>query len=265
MRDITIGQYYAGDSVIHNLDPRTTLMGVLIFIVALFVAANPWWYLLCLGVVLALYWTAKVPLSYLMKGLRGIVVLLVFTFFFRMVITPGTEIAQFWIFTITEEGLARAVTLTSRIALMITGASLLSYTSTPRMLADGLEKAFSFLEKVHIPIHEMALIVMIAFRFIPIMLEEMNILMDAQAARGVEFEKCSVFRKCKNIFSVLAPLFLSTVRRSADLAMAMEARGYSGEGPTARMYPLIYTKNDRIAYMCIFFFLIVMVIGRIFN
>ena len=133
MRDITIGQYYAGESVIHNLDPRTKLMGVLIFIVALFVAANPWWYLLCLGVVLALYWAAKVPLSYLMKGLRGIVVLLVFTFFFRMVITPGTEIAQFWIFTITEEGLARAVTLTSRIALMITGASLLSYTSTPRM------------------------------------------------------------------------------------------------------------------------------------
>ncbi len=155
----------------------------------------------------------------------------------------------------TEEGIVKAIGMTSRIALMITGASLLSYTSTPRALADGLEKAFSFLQKIHVPIHDMAVIVMIAFRFIPIMLEELNVLMDAQAARGAEFEKGSFIRKCKNVFTILAPLFLSTVRRASDLAMAMEARGYTGDKPTSRMYPLTYGKNDKLAYSVIFLFL----------
>ncbi|MGF0032372.1 energy-coupling factor transporter transmembrane component T family protein [Bariatricus sp. SGI.154] len=248
IRDITIGQYYARGSVVHGLDPRTKLMGVLIYIIVLFLVKNPWWYLACLAVILVLYHAARVPLPYLLKGLRGIVILLMFTFFFRLISTPGVEVAHFWIFTITKEGVVKAVSLTSRIALMITGASLLSYTSTPRELADGLEKAFSFLEKIHVPVHDMAVIVMIAFRFIPIMIEEMNALMDAQAARGVEFEKCSVFKKCKNVFSLLVPLFLSTVRRASDLAMAMEARGYTGDRQTSRMYPLIYKSNDRIAY-----------------
>lgn len=264
IRDVTIGQYYAKESVIHKLDARTKLMGVLVYIVALFLVNNPWWYLICLGAVLILYRMAQVPLSYLLKGLKGIVILLVFTFFFRLISTPGTELAHIWVFTITTEGVGKAISLSSRIALMITGASLLSYTSTPRELADGLEKAFSFLEKLHIPVHDMAVMVMIAFRFIPIMIEEMNALMDAQAARGVEFEKCSVFRKCKNVFSLLVPLFLSTVRRSSDLAMAMEARGYTGDRQTSRMYPLVYGTNDKIAYVVLALFLAGMIALRIF-
>lgn len=249
IRDITIGQYYAQDSVIHRLDPRTKMAGILIYILILFLVKNPSWYMGCLVVILFLYRLAKIPFSYLMKGLRGILILLVFTFFFRLISTPGTEAAHFLIFTITEEGIYKAIRLTARIALMIVGASLLSYTSTPRKMADGLEKAFSFLEKIKVPIHDMAVIVMIAFRFIPILLEEMNILMDAQAARGVEFEKCSVFRKCRNMGSLLMPLFLSTIRRASDLAMAMEARGYTGEHQTSRMYPLTYQKADYIAYI----------------
>ena len=255
IRDITIGQYYAEKSVIHSLDPRTKLAGTLVYIVVLFLIKNPWWYLVMLAGIMLLYKLAHIPYSYLLKGVRGIVVLLVFTLLFRMVLTPGTAVAHIWIFTVTREGIVKAVSLSSRIALMITGASLLSYTSTPRELADGLEKAFSFLEKVKIPVHEMAVIVMIAFRFIPIMIEEMNALMDAQAARGVEFEKCSVLKKCKNVFSLLVPLFLSTLRRASDLAMAMEARGYNGEKPSSRMNPLQYEKRDRIAYgvMLVFF------------
>jgi energy-coupling factor transport system permease protein len=214
----------------------------------LFLVKDPRWYPVCLGAILLLYHLARIPLSYFMKGLRGILILLLFTFIFRMISTPGREIAHAWIFTVTQEGIVKAVSLTARIALMITGASLLSYTTTPKAMADGLEKAFSFLEKVHVPIQEMAVIVMIAFRFIPVMIEEMNVLMDAQAARGVEFEKCSVVQKCKNVGSLLMPLFLSTVRRSADLAMAMEARGYTGERKTSRMYPLQYTGKDKIAY-----------------
>lgn len=255
IRDITIGQYYAGDSLIHRLDPRTKMMGVLVYIIVLFLVKNPWWYLLCLGAILILYYLAQVPVSYLLKGLKGIVLLLFFTFFFRLIATPGILLYQWGIFSVTEEGIVKAISMTSRIALMITGASLLSYTSTPRALADGLEKAFSFLQKVHVPIHDMAVIVMIAFRFIPIMLEELNVLMDAQAARGAEFEKGSFIRKCKNVFTLLAPLFLSTVRRASDLAMAMEARGYTGDKLTSRMYPLTYGKNDKLAYAVIFLFL----------
>ena len=146
---------------------------------------------------------------------------------------------------------------------MISGASLLSYTSTPKELADGLEKAFSGLEKTGIPVHEMAVIVMIAFRFIPIMLEELNVLMDAQAARGAKFEDGNILEKCKGVMTLLLPLFLLTVRRSSDLAMAMEARGYTGNGKTSRMYPLVYKKEDRAGYLAILIYISVFIIARI--
>ena len=227
IRDITIGRYYDSESVIHRMDPRTKLMG------------------------------------YLLKGLRGILVLLCFTFLFRMLYTPGDAVASVWIFTITKQGIWKAVQMTARIALMITGASLLSYTSTPKELADGLEKAFSGLGKIGVPVHEMAVIVMIAFRFIPIMLEELNVLMDAQAARGARFEEGNVVEKCKGVMTLLFPLFLMTVRRSSDLAMAMEARGYTGSTETSRMYPLTYKKEDRAGYIVILIYLAVFIIGRI--
>jgi energy-coupling factor transport system permease protein len=142
IRDITIGRYYDSESVIHRMDPRTKLMGVLVYIISLFLVKNVWWYLGCLIVMLVLYRLARVPVGYLLKGLRGILVLLCFTFLFRMLYTPGDAVASVWIFTITKQGIWKAVQMTARIALMITGASLLSYTSTPKELADGLEKAF---------------------------------------------------------------------------------------------------------------------------
>lgn len=230
IRDITIGRYYDSESVIHRMDPRTKLMGVLVYIISLFLVKNVCWYIGCLIVMLVLYKAAGVPFGYLLKGLRGILLLLFFTFLFRMLYTPGDPVVQVWIFTITKQGILKAVQMTARIALMISGASLLSYTSTPKELADGLEKAFSGLEKTGIPVHEMAVIVMIAFRFIPIMLEELNVLMDAQAARGAKFEDGNILEKCKGVMTLLLPLFLLTVRRSSDLAMAMEARGYTGSG-----------------------------------
>lgn len=263
IRDITIGRYYDSESVIHKMDPRTKLAGVLVYIISLFLVKSSWWYLLCLAVMLILYKMAQVPFGYLLKGLKGILLLLCFTFLFRMLYTPGTPVAAFWIFTITKQGIFKAVQMTARIALMITGASLLSYTSTPKELADGLEKAFSGLEKIGIPIHEMAVIVMIAFRFIPIMLEELNVLMDAQAARGAKFEEANVIEKCKSVMTLLLPLFLMTVRRSSDLAMAMEARGYTGSKETSRMYPLIYGRRDITGYIAILIYLAVFIIGRI--
>ena len=241
IRDITIGRYYDSESVIHRMDPRTKLMGVLVYIISLFLVKNVWWYLGCLIVMLVLYRLARVPVGYLLKGLRGILVLLCFTFLFRMLYTPGDAVASVWIFTITKQGIWKAVQMTARIALMITGASLLSYTSTPKELADGLEKAFSGLGKIG----------------------ELNVLMDAQAARGARFEEGNVVEKCKGVMTLLFPLFLMTVRRSSDLAMAMEARGYTGSTETSRMYPLTYKKEDRAGYIVILIYLAVFIIGRI--
>ena len=249
MRDITIGQYYPVDSLIHSLDPRTKLMGAFLYIVALFLVKQPLWYLLFLLITLTEFRLAKVPFGYFMKGLRTIVILLLFTFFFRMVATPGETLAEFWIFEITREGIIKGTSLAARIALMITEASLLAYTTTPKELSDGLAKALSPLKKIGLNIDEMSIMVMIAFRFIPVMLEEANDLMDAQASRGVEFENCSVFTKTKNVFTLLMPLFIGSIERSGDLAMAMEARGYSGENERSKMYPLEYGKYDRPAYV----------------
>lgn len=259
MKDLTIGQYYAVDSPIHALDPRTKLMAVLIYIVVLFLVKEPVWYFLIFIVLLILYRYAQVPFGYFLKGIRGIVLLLCFTFLMRLLCTPGTELTSFWIFTITKEGIRKAICLTSRIALMISGASLLSYTTTPKTLADGLEKSLSFLEKYGVPIHSMAVIVMIAFRFIPVLTEETEILIEAQKARGAEFENCSIWTKCRNVSKILLPLFLSTIRRSTDLAMAMEARGYRENHLPTRMNPLMYRKADKIAFGIMLVYAVIMI------
>lgn len=246
-RDITVGQYYGVESPIHSLDPRTKLGATLLYVTLLFLVRNPLWYIPITVTVLLVYHKSNIPLSYLFRGLRAIIILLCFTFFFRSTLTAGKELFRIWIFTVTEEGILLAIRMTARIGLMIVGASLLSYTTTPRELADGMETGLSFMEKWGVPIHSMAVIVMIAFRFIPVLIEEMNILMDAQAARGAEFENCSVWKKTRNVCSLLMPLFFSTVRRSTDLAMAMEARGYQEGAETTRMYPLVYTDADKKA------------------
>lgn len=255
LRDITIGQYYPKESHLHRLDPRTKLFGTIVFILTLFFSGKLYWYLVGIFCIAILYRIGKIPYAHALKGLKGFGILLLFTFCFRMISTPGTEVAEIWKFTITSQGIYKAVKMTARIALMILSASLLAYTTTPKKMADGLEKSCLFLEKIHVPVREMAVIVMIAFRFIPIMTEELNDLMDAQAARGVEFEKCSVWKKCKNMYTLLVPLFLNTIHRAADLAMAMEARGYSGDRPTSKMYPLIYTRKDYLAYAVVIIYL----------
>lgn len=259
MKELTIGQYYAADSPVHFLDPRTKLMGTLVYIIVLFMVKDPVWYLAVFITLLLLYRYARIPFGYFLRGVRGIVLLLFFTFVMRLFCTPGTEIAGFWIFSITKEGIRKAVSLTARIALMITGASLLSYTTTPKALADGLEKSLSFLEKAGVPIRSMAVIVMIAFRFIPVLIEETNILIEAQKARGAEFENCSIWKKCRNITMILFPLFFSVIRRSTDLAMAMEARGYRDNHPATRMNPLVYRKADKIAYALMFGYAIIVI------
>lgn len=211
LRDITIGKYYNRTSVIHLLDCRTKLAGTLLYIIALFFVEDPAVYIPCLAYLLLLYRLAAVPWSYILKGLRGFALLLVFTFVFQSLITDGTPLFSMGIVTVSREGLLKAVRLVSRIILMVS----------------------------------------IAFRFIPVFIEEVNIIMDAQASRGVDFHSGNVFKRMGKVMPLVVPLFVSAIRRSADLAMAMEARGYTDAGSRTRYRELVYTSKDRIAYLVI--------------
>ena len=251
LRDITIGKYYNKASVIHQMDCRTKLAGTLLYIIALFFVENPIVYIPCLVYLLILYRLAAIPWSYILKGLRGFALLLLFTFVFQSLITDGRALFSIGIFTVSQEGLLKAVRLVSRIVLMVLMASLLAYTTTPKQMAAGLEKSLGFLEKIKVPVYEMAMMVSIAFRFIPVFIEEVNIIMDAQASRGVDFHSGNVVKRMGKVMPLVVPLFVSAIRRSADLAMAMEARGYTDAGSRTRYRELVYTSKDRTAYLVI--------------
>lgn len=261
MRDITLGQYYTTKSPVHELDPRTKLLAMLLYVVLLFlVKSRPIWYLPLFFPLLYAFHLARIPAKFALRGLRPILLLLCFTFFFRMTLTPGEEIARFWIFSVTREGVLKAVRMTARIAFMVSTASLLAYTTTPRQLADGIEKVSAPLEKIKIPVHSMAVMLMISFRFIPVLFEEINTLMDAQAARGAEFDSNSVWKKTKYVCALPMPIFISCVRRAADLAMAIEARGYQEGAQTTRMYPLEFSPTDKKVQIVSWVFFVIFLI-----
>lgn len=264
-REVTLGQYYAVDSPAHRLDPRTKLACTFLYIFSLFLFSRPLALLGAAVVLFAAFKLARVPLSFLLKGLRGVWILLLFTLLFRAMLTPGELLWSWWIFSFTREGLLAGIHLGARIGLMIGAATLLSCTATPKEMADGLEKACSFLKRFGVPMNDLALIVMIAFRFIPIMTEEMFGLMEAQAARGMPFEGVSIWRKCRNILALLVPLFVSSLRRASDLAMAMEARGYEGRVETTRMYPLAYQRVDYGVYAFFLVFFLAAILLRIWG
>lgn len=248
MHEVTLGQYYPQESVFHGLDSRTKLGTILLYIIGLFLVKNSLWFLAFLAILALLFKSARIPMSYMLKGLKGFALLLVFTFVFRMLCTPGRELAGFWIFQITAEGINKGIQLSARIGLMVAAASLLGYTATPKELVDGLGQVISPLKKIGVPVSDISMMVMIAFRFIPIMMNEAFDLMDAQSSRGVEFKQCSFPEKCRNIFALLVPLFVNSVDRSADLAMAMESRGYTGDGNVTMMYPLKFRRDDGILW-----------------
>ena len=246
--DLTMGRYFAANSAVHRLDPRTKLFGTLLFIVSLFLIRNNLTYALCLGLILLAYRAARVPLRYLLRGMRGIAVLLVFTFIFRTFFSPGAPLWSWGILHLTRAGLHLAVRLVARISLMILAASLLSYTTTPRQLSDGMEKALSGLKRFDVPLDDLALIVTITFRFIPVLNDEARAMMDAQAARGVDFQRSGPLGRMCRMPTLVIPLFVSVLRRSADLATAMEARGYSGDNRATKLHPLEYGPGDRTVY-----------------
>jgi hypothetical protein len=253
IRDITIGQYYPADSVIHRLDPRVKLAGTIIFIVSLFLFSSFTGYIvvaLFLGTVIKL---SKVPFKFIIKGLRAVFILLLFTVVFNMFLTPGKELIHlFGNVRITEEGLRTAIFMGIRLVLLIIGSSVLTLTTSPNQLTDGMEKGLSVFGKIGLPVHEIAMMMSIALRFIPILFEETDKIMKAQSARGADFESGGFIKKAKALIPILVPLFVSAFRRAIDLAMAMEARCYHGGEGRTKMKPLKYKRRDGVAYITCF-------------
>ena len=264
LRDITLGQYYRTDSVIHRLDPRVKLVATFIFIISLFVVKNFWGYLIA-GVFLAVcIKLSNVPPKFIFRGMKTIFFLLLLTMVFNLFLTPGTAIVSFWKLTITYEGLKMASMMAIRLVFLITGSSIMTLTTTPNNLTDGMESVLGPLKKIRVPVHEISMMMSIALRFIPILLEETDKIMKAQMARGADFESGSLIKRAKSLVPLLVPLFISAFRRAMDLAMAMEARCYRGGEGRTKMKPLIYKKRDRIAYGVLYSYLIVaIVVGRI--
>lgn len=264
IRDITIGQYYPSESKLHKLDPRVKVISTLFFLVSLFLFRSIPGYVVATVFLVTVIRLSKVPFRYIVKGLKPIIMILLITVTFNLLLTRGGEVLfHKWIFTITEDGLIMAVYMAIRLIYLIIGSSLMTLTTTPNELTDAIEKLLGPLGKIHVPVHEIAMMMSIALRFIPILLEETDKIMKAQIARGADLESGNMLQKAKAMIPILVPLFVSAFRRANDLAMAMEARCYRGGEGRTKMKPLCYKRMDRVAYMIVIIYLVtVIVIGR---
>ncbi len=256
LRDITLGQYYQADSVIHRLDPRVKLGTTVLFIISLFVFQGVWGYLAAGLFLVLVIRLSTVPFKFMVKGMRSIVFLLSITVIFNLFLTPGEPVVQLWKLTITREGIELAVLLAIRLSFLIIGSSVMTLTTTPNQLTDGLEKMLRPLNKIKVPVHEIAMMMSIALRFIPILMEETDKIMKAQLARCADFDSGNLIKKAKSLVPLLVPLFISAFRRANDLAMAMEARCYRGGDHRTKMKPLHYEKRDYIAYVVVVCYLV---------
>ncbi len=264
IRDITIGQYYPGNSVIHKLDPRTKIIGTLAYMVTLFIVKSFLGFLIALLALAVVIGISRVPVGFILKGLKPIFLIIIFTFFINMFMTVGTPIAKLGFLTITREGLYNAFFMASRLILIIIGSSLLTLTTKPISLTDGIEKLLSPWKRIGVPAHELAMMMTIALRFIPTLLEETDKIMKAQMARGADFETGNLMRRAKALIPLLIPLFISAFRIAQDLAMAMEARCYRGGDNRTRMTEMRFQGRDLIAGVIMMIFIAVIVALRIY-
>lgn len=255
IRDITLGQYYPATSILHRLDPRVKIVGTFAFIISLFLFNNFIGYLFATIFLVTVIKLSKVPFSFMVKGLKAIVILLIITISFQLFLTPGEPIFSFYAVSITKEGLRLAVFMAFRLTYLVIGSSVMTLTTTPNNLTDGLERLLRPLRKLKVPVHEIAMMMSIALSFIPILMEETDKIMKAQMARGADFESGYLIKKTKSLVPLLVPLFVSAFRRANDLAMAMEARCYRGGDGRTKMYPLVYQKRDYLAYTACYFYL----------
>ena len=249
IRDITIGQYYPTSSPIHKLDPRTKILITFAYIIGLFFIDQFIGYAFVALCFYAAVRVSKVPLKFMLKGLKSIMFILLFTVVLNIFFTTTGNVLWSWsIFTITDQGLMIAAKMGIRLILLIVGSSLLTLTTSPIELTDGIESLLSPFKKIGVPAHEIAMMMSIALRFIPILLEETDKIMKAQMARGADFESGNIIQRAKAMIPIMVPLFISAFRRAEELAMAMEARCYRGGVGRTRLHSLVYKKRDYVAF-----------------
>ena len=264
IRDITIGQYYPSGSKLHSLDPRVKIVCTLLYLISLFLFDNIWGYLVATVFLVFVIRISKVPFKFIVRGLRPVIMLLMITVLFNLFLTrTGNILVTFWVFQITDYGLKTALLMAIRLIYLILGSSLMTFTTTPNALTDGIESLLGPFQKIKLPVHEIAMMMSIALRFIPILLEETDKIMKAQIARGADLESGNIIQKAKAMIPILVPLFVSAFRRANDLAMAMEARCYRGGNGRTKMKPLVYHKRDYVAYaITILYVVIAVLIGK---
>lgn len=249
LKDITLGQYFPGNTVVHRLDPRTKLLLTLVYIVALFLCEWFVSYALMAAFLVAAVALSRIRPKALFKGLKPLLIIIVFTAVINLFFTDGTVLMQFWVFRITEEGLVNAFFLVLRIFLLVTGTFLLTYTTSPIALTDGLESLLSPLKKLRFPVHELSMIMSIALRFIPTLIEETDKIISAQKARGADFESGNLLSRARALIPILVPLFISAFRRADELATAMECRCYHGGEGRTKLHELCYARRDAVGYL----------------
>ena len=249
LKDITLGQYFPGKSPIHLLDPRTKLIMLVVYIVALFMASNWISYGLMFLFLVMVIAVSRIPVKSILRGMKPLMMILIFTGVLNLFFTEGeTVLVSFWVITITKEGLIRAVFMVARILMLISGTFLLTYTTSPISLTDGLEALMNPLKVIKVPVHELSMMMCIALRFIPTLIEETDKIMSAQKARGADFETGSIIQRAKALIPILVPLFISAFRRADELATAMECRCYQGGEGRTKMKLLRYTRWDFNAF-----------------
>ena len=265
LKDITIGQYFPGKSVIHRMDPRVKILLSLAYIVMLFVAGTGWGLALGLVFAFACYGIGRIPVRMILRGLKPILPIIIFTALLNVLFVQGDPIWHWWIITVTWQGISTAVFMAVRIVCLIAGTSLLTYTPSPIALTDGIERLLGPLKAVHLPVHELAMMMTIALRFIPTLIEETDKIMSAQKARGADFESGNLIARAKALVPILVPLFISAFRRADELAAAMECRCYRGGEGRTRLHQLKYEKRDYIAFGVGAAFLAAMIVLRQFG
>jgi energy-coupling factor transport system permease protein len=262
LKDITIGQYYPTNSIIHKLDARVKLIATFIFMISLFIINKFWPYSIVVGSLIAVISLSKIPGKFIMKGLKPLKWIIIFTFVINIFFIPGDTIWSFGFIKITRQGLSQAIFMALRLIFLVVGTSLLTLTTSPIELTDGIERLLNPLKKIGFPVHELAMMMTIALRFIPTLLDETDKIMKAQMSRGADFESKNIINRAKNLVPLLIPLFISAFRRADELAMAMEARCYRGGDNRTKMKESIMTKADYIAYAIQFLYLGIIVFVR---
>jgi energy-coupling factor transport system permease protein len=255
LKDITIGQYISGDSLLHKLDPRTKIMGIFILMITLFVVDKWYSLMLAAGVIFAVLFMSQVPVRYYLKGIRPLLFIIIFTAVIQLLLTPGQVVWQWKALHITTEGIHLAGFMCFRLILLVLITSVLTLTTTPISLTDAMETLLSPFKRFGLPVHELAMMMTIALRFIPTLIEETDKIIKAQTARGASFDQGGIISRARALLPVLVPLFLSAIKRADELSMAMEARCYHGGEGRTRLHELVYAKKDYVSLAVLIAFL----------